>query len=473
MEKNELGISVACEQKIIVKTGKVCSKTEDSLREYIQNVLNNSNIENDRNDIQLPFYKAHLYKETEKSEYIIIFHLYSKDFWTTNVDANKSQLIAYFEKTFSTKDIIVKNGLDSLKIIEHVKQLVRVPISFDGTFKEDDHSWKNVKGDNFFEKFFYFWLIAPSVQWDFFDMLYQMYIFEIFHQGVISKCVHFLTIPTNVMLSMMFLAQFNLCGEVQFGGAFSVNFALILLLVIGMSYIAMGFLHKCWQWGVVTFIVLAVLYMTGNLWYYSYCTYGNPWYNPTNWYTNPLIWSYIISFVQAYSHIYEQEIPPYISGAGHWESLHLYLWDRAKKQESNVGRNIFRIAATFLFPVLSVSVAWFSWPHLIGTEIVYIMAGIGYKADMFKEFFIIAEKAKRSGNPIINHFPKYKKDIDFGQHAKLLGKTTSDRDVNKDIVMRKQETGEKSKTGHWDIMEAVSEGFIDKRRLRKQKNINK
>lgn len=317
MENNELGISVACEQKIKVKQGNVCETTENRLREYIQNVLNNSKINADKDSTQLPFYKAHLYKESEKSEYILIFHLYSKDLWTREHLKYQERLKAYFYKTFPTDvpdDIIEENGLGTLKIIEHIKRLVRVPTSFDGTFQEDDHSIKNIEGGTCLEKFLAFWLVVPNVQWDFFDMLYQMYTFDIFHQGVISKCVHFLTIPVNAMLSMMFLAQFNLCGELQFGGAFSVNIALLLFLVLGISYIIMGFLHRSWEWGFVTFIILAVLYMTGNLWYYSYRTPGNPWYNPTNWYTNPLIWSYIISLVQASSHGFEQEIPPNISG---------------------------------------------------------------------------------------------------------------------------------------------------------------
>ncbi|CAC5397300.1 unnamed protein product [Mytilus coruscus] len=530
MESNELGISVACEQKVIVKQGKVCANTENRLREYIQNVLNNSKIQDVEIKTQLPFYRAHLYKETEKSEYIIIFHLYSKDFWTKKANEHESSLKTYFAETFGTekkssdkkKDssdaVIVENGLDTLKVIEHVKRLVRVPTSFDGTFQEDDHSIKNIEGRTCLQKFLAFWLVVPSVQWDFFDLLYQMYTFDIFHQGVISKCVHFLTIPTNAMLSMMFLAQFNICGELQWGAAFSVNFAFIMFLVLGISYIAMGFLHKCWQWGVVTFIILAVLNMTGNLWYYSYRTPGNPWYNPTNWYINPLIWSYIISFVQAFSHGFEQEIPPNISGASHWESLHVFVCHRSKKQKSMVWSIIFFLAAILLFPVLSVSVAWFSWPHLIGTEIIYIMAGIGYRADFFEKFIRIAEKAERSGNPIIDHFPKNKDDIHFDEHRKILAAVTKDIEVTetieteavyKDIAMRKlaetylrggvstiilrdkiqREVDKKQKEGdemqkgdkreiktkiHLDVMEAVLKGTLQKvltmKRLRKKKN---
>ena len=65
----------------------------------------------------------------------------------------------------------------------------------------------------------------------------------------------------------------------------------------------------------------------------------------------------------------------------------------------------WRMLALGAFPVTSVAVAWFSWPHLIGTEVFYIMAGIGYKPCDFEKYKLITEKAELSGNPIISRFP--------------------------------------------------------------------
>ncbi|CAG2253296.1 unnamed protein product [Mytilus edulis] len=361
-------------------------------------------------------------------------------FWK-NEGELKLRLRKYLNEAFLTKEssfvecdcgIIEDDGLESLKIIEHVKRIVRVPTSFDGTFKEDDHSPSNIEGRTYWEKFLYFWLVVPRVQWDFFDMLYQMYTFDIFHQGVISKSVHFLyhTNKCDALYDVFSSVQLiwrPTMGRRLYPSMWHFSLFQSSLLLVFSSYCTLLWdlwdFYKSWEWGFVTFIILAVLYMTGNLWYYSYRTPGNPWYNPTNWYTNPLIWSYIISLVQASSHGFEQEIPPEYSGASHWESLHVFLWHESKngklkKQKSWFWSYFFTLAPIVTFLMLSVSVAWFSWPHLIGTEIIYIMAGIGYRADFFEKFIRIAEKAERSGNPIIDHFPKNKDDIHFGEHKK-------------------------------------------------------
>lgn len=57
------------------------------------------------------------------------------------------------------------------------------------------------------------------------------------------------------------------------------------------------------------------------------------------------------------------------------------------------------------FPITSVAVAWFSWPHLIGTEMFYIMAGIGYKHSFFKKYKLITKKAELCGDPNVSRFP--------------------------------------------------------------------
>ena len=57
------------------------------------------------------------------------------------------------------------------------------------------------------------------------------------------------------------------------------------------------------------------------------------------------------------------------------------------------------------FPFTSVLVAWISCPHLIGTEVFYIMAGIGYNHSYFEKYKLITQKAELSGDPNISRFP--------------------------------------------------------------------
>ena len=102
-----------------------------------------------------------------------------------------------------------------------------------------------------------------------------------------------------------------------------------------------------------------------------------------------------------HSHTFVPQMPPYITGVTHWENLHKFLWHYNGPRQC-----CFKILAMLVFPILSVSVAYFSWPHLIGTEVFYIMAGIGYDHSFFKKFKLITEKAELSGNPRCAFFPE-------------------------------------------------------------------
>ncbi len=127
----------------------------------------------------------------------------------------------------------------------------------------------------------------------------------------------------------------------------------------------------------------------------------NPVYLPYN----PLLWSYIVSFIQATSHMFVPQMPPYITGVTHWESLSQFLWNCKGPCRQWCRGCCNKILALGCFPILSVGVAYFSWPHLIGTQVFYIMAGIGYDHSFFKKYKLVVRKAELSGNPRLAHFP--------------------------------------------------------------------
>jgi len=52
---------------------------------------------------------------------------------------------------------------------------------------------------------------------------------------------------------------------------------------------------------------------------------GPKWYNPVLTPYNPIMWSYIVSMIQASSHMFVPQLPPYITGVTHWEALSVFL----------------------------------------------------------------------------------------------------------------------------------------------------
>lgn len=96
--------------------------------------------------------------------------------------------------------------------------------------------------------------------------------------------------------------------------------------------------------------------------------YRDHWLNPV--YLHALQTSYlelyIVSAIQALSHIFVPEMPPYIAGVTHWESLHIFLC-----QYKSLWQFCYRIMFFVCCPILSVSVAYFFWPHWVRSVLNY------------------------------------------------------------------------------------------------------
>ena len=79
------------------------------------------------------------------------------------------------------------------------------------------------------------------------------------------KFIHFFTIPLNVALSMMFLAQFEL-GALDERSVyasefvFDINGSFILMLLLVVLYSAIGLVRKCPTWGFATSFVIFLLW---------------------------------------------------------------------------------------------------------------------------------------------------------------------------------------------------------------------
>ena len=303
----ELAMVHIFSQEIMIKEEP---ETQTLIDQYVQTALDTFYIERETENDHGPFYKVQLHHNKEKSDdkmlrYIIDFHLVSLNNWEEKEISRK------------LKEIIPKpSTIISERLIRSLHSMTRNPVCTDALWEDEDPGCVHITGSNWFSKFLNWWLIVPRTQWAFHDLVYQMYTFDITHQGFVTKLIHFFTIPMNTMLTMMFLAQFNVpfLGECHYGNAFAVNAALLFFTFIGLIYIIVGFLRRCWLWGLSMFLILGVLTISGNMWYYSFRHDDQPWYNPTSYDTNPIIWSYIVSLIQATSHVILPQIPPNITG---------------------------------------------------------------------------------------------------------------------------------------------------------------
>ena len=57
-------------------------------------------------------------------------------------------------------------------------------------------------------------------------------------------------------------------------------------------------------------------------------------------------------------------------GYQHWELFHVFFCKKRTDPQKKCTSCCFIVMALIAFPFFSVAVAWFSWPHLIGTEVI-------------------------------------------------------------------------------------------------------
>ena len=63
------------------------------------------------------------------------------------------------------------------------------------------------KSASLLRRILYWWWVVPRTQWDFDDLDYQLYTFEVFHTDWRSKLAHDVTIPAIAFFCMVFLAS--------------------------------------------------------------------------------------------------------------------------------------------------------------------------------------------------------------------------------------------------------------------------
>ena len=180
LDGNQLAKSLTYSQTIEISGDDLddINKSESLISSYIKDVLNDNSLNDKNYNCQIPFYKAEFYAhEREQARmYTINFNVYSEEHWTTPAQ-DKLRMI-YFDK--------LNKKLKSAKIVSYhfvksVHSFERSPLAWDAYTEDETPGCNNIPGKNCFEKLLNFWLVVPRVQWDFFDLLYQMYTFDIFH----------------------------------------------------------------------------------------------------------------------------------------------------------------------------------------------------------------------------------------------------------------------------------------------------
>ena len=99
-----------------------------------------------------------------------------------------------------------------------------------------------------------------------------------------------------------------------------MNAGLLLLALLAVWYVAMAARMRAGLWGLVSLTLLTGLWMLGNGCASLAVAAGMPWY------LEPISLIIAVSTLQAYSHLFEENVPPRANFEGHWMPVREFIW---------------------------------------------------------------------------------------------------------------------------------------------------
>ncbi|HLT37743.1 MAG TPA: hypothetical protein VK034_15725 [Enhygromyxa sp.] len=237
-------------------------------------------------------------------------------------------------------------------------------------------------------RFVYWWWIVPRVQYDFEDLDYQLYTFEIFHQDWRAKLAHYVTIPAITFFSLAFLAQFHLVGA-PLASAAAVYVA--LLGIVHLRWCRRTRQLRLWAVTMATLVALAV---AATAWFQARAIPDAPWYAPTSLAANPLLWIYVFGLIETLSHMFEP-VPPHATGCDRFMEMDEFWRDGGR----------WRIAGVLGLPTLYTLTSLVSNIHLLPTLVLHMLASAGLERAYVREIVELAEAQWISRQPIIDQVP--------------------------------------------------------------------
>ena len=234
--------------------------------------------------------------------------------------------------------------------------------------------------------------VAPFAHWTFFSLPYQTYLYDIFHQTKNARFWHQVCMPLNVLMLLVFLAQF---------GAGATNGALIGAAVLGAWYFAQGVQERYYLWGTVSAGLMVLTFVLAAAYARAFFVAGAPWYAPTALPYNPLVWMAVLSFIQAASHGTEPRLPPRVTGSPYWMTVSEYIFGRpgARHGAGTVAVHALRTALQSVYGTID---EWWAAPRLFPFGILEQMWRHGYQRERFAVLDAMTQEAIASGEPAID-----------------------------------------------------------------------
>lgn len=209
---------------------------------------------------------------------------------------------------------------------------------------------------------------------------YQIYLNQILHTSALAWLGHVVCIPLNVALLFYALA-FYLAPVA----------ALVLFVLLATWYVTMAITLRNPLWAVVALAVLAGLCVAGVAAASRSSELGG--------WANPLAWIVVVSSLQAYSHLFEAQVPPRANFERHWLPVDEFLWG---SPDMPLRRRLAKLAWLPIGGIWGTFDEWYASAKLLPFYLLELLWMAGYRAEQRAEHRARSLAILATGDPALD-----------------------------------------------------------------------
>ncbi|XP_061181569.1 uncharacterized protein LOC133190112 [Saccostrea echinata] len=367
---------------------------DERVNEYVENVVNDTKQVFYTGPV---FFKGSIICEKSRGEYTVHFYLYTKSIWKEDIKTSV--------KKHYLEDLVGQSPALSLRS-ERILQPWRCVFqgSVNANISDGCSAYGNKKTqieDTEKEMITKFLEGNSLTRWTFMDILKEMYMFEVSHVTFLSRWVHFIATPINMILSMMFLSQFYLIGG-RYGSIINLNASHILVFFLVAGYMRLGTIRKCELWGISVSIVILCLSLTGRSLYIRVCGYESC---SEGIYILPLVFGFFTSLLQITSdYLYSD----FSTGDITFEILKEILYGFTFDTSLSIHDQLRSIVWFFAWTVPST---FMSWVQQLGIQVGFVLTNIGYRPPEAEIYVKYLKRCEQNNLDIYHRLPKSSIDV--------------------------------------------------------------
>ncbi|WP_181233573.1 hypothetical protein [Enhygromyxa salina] len=231
--------------------------------------------------------------------------------------------------------------------------------------------------------------VTPMAHVTFLNLDYQIYLNQVLHTAGGTWLTHLVCVPLNVGLLFYALA-------IHTGGPDSMfmNAGLVLLAVLAAWYTAMAVKLRSGLWAGVVLAVLAGLWLVANV-----CA-GLVAGGELAWFLRPITLVAAVSAVQAYSHLFEEHVPPRANFQQRWQPVREFIW--GDPATVTLQARLQRLAWTPIGGLWGLLDEWWASAKLLPLYLLELLWALGYRRAQREQIRGRSLEALASGDPALD-----------------------------------------------------------------------